>query len=183
MMIATSTNILCLVHVEMIYNDLHAYGTIVIHFIIWYAGVVYSKYITTRLPVEIIYLMSVFMPVQMLLYKYRAGKEIEDTKRRILLEISESNIFSLINAVPEGIVVIDINSQVLMKNEAYQRLMQNIEFHELKVIEKYRIKDSVYHGSLSESIFNFKKSEKKSINFGVFTINSVYLECTGTKIA
>ena len=107
--------------------------------------------------------------------------EYKEIERKILLETSQANIHNLVNAVPEGIVVIDQNQKILMKNEAFQKLINDTQFDDIKIIKKYSTAEFLFDESLSECIFEFKKNTQNSIIFGVFLIKTLNLECTGTK--
>ena len=115
-------------------------------------------------------------------YRYRINKDYEEINSKILLETSEANINYLINAVPEGIIVIDKNEKIIMKNEAYNNLLQEENISYVKLLEKYTPRDSTFNESLLECINEFKYNTKNSIKFGFFVVKSVYIECTGTKI-
>ena len=142
---------------------------------------VLSGHVSHFPPPDIIFTLITFLASQLIWYWYQISGEYEEIERKILLETSQSNIHNLINAVPEGIVVLDKKSEILMKNEAFSLLLQENEFYSIKLMKKYNF-EPVFNENLLECIFGFQESSNKNVVFGVFIIKSVYLECTGAKI-
>lgn len=115
-------------------------------------------------------------------YRYKLQKDYEEIERKIMLEDNQSNICNLINAVPEGIVVISKDCQVIMKNSTLEKLLSGLPLEDLKLIEKFCNFKEYFNENLCSSIKDFICSEKGSIKFGVLLVNEKYLDCTGTKI-
>ena len=173
---------LCYGHLELAYEKLFGYITITLHYLIWLVGALYSGYLDDTTPSEVIYGLVVIVPLHLLYYGHKVSREFDEIERKILLEISESNIMNLVNAVPEGIVVVDNDSKTIMKNETYEKLVQGAQFSNIKFIEKYHQKENLFKENFLECLNEFNKTSKISIKFGVFFEKSAFIECTGTKI-
>jgi hypothetical protein len=111
-------------------------------------------------PSDVVFILVTFVFSQLIWYKNRVKNEYKEIERKILLETSQANIHNLVNAVPEGIVVIDQNQKILMKNEAFQKLINDTQFDDIKIIKKYSTAEFLFDESLSECIFEFKKTHK-----------------------
>lgn len=122
-----------------------------------------------------------FLVLKISWYNHRVFTEYEGIERKLLLETSEANINNLVNAVPEGIIVIDENQNILMKNEAFVIFLKDKQLIELKPIKKYNSGTSLSE-NLSDSVKSFRISLKKTAKFGVIYEKNAYLECTGSKI-
>lgn len=182
LLIATTVHIFCHVHMELIFNTVHGYCTIIIHLTIWYLGSYYSGFVNSQMPNELIFTMVFFAVANFFWYKYKLWKDYQDIERKIHLEENQSNILNLINAVPEGIVVVSENCEVIMKNCTYDKLLQGNILEEMKLIEKFCSDQKRFDEDLRKKICEFFGTDKDSTKFGVLMANRNYLECTGSKV-
>ncbi|OMJ85967.1 hypothetical protein SteCoe_12599 [Stentor coeruleus] len=182
LLIATTVHIFCHVHMEIIFNTFHGYLSIIIHLSLWYTGSYYSGIINSQMPNELVFTMGFFVCANFFWYKYKLWKDYQDIERKIHLEENQSNISNLINAVPEGIIVVSEICEIIMKNCTYDKLLQGTSLEELKLIEGFCSNQKGFDENLCKKIVEFFGTDKNSTKFGVLLANMNYLECTGSKV-
>lgn len=106
----------------------------------------------------------------------------EDTKRKIQLDVEKVNIDNLINAIPEGVAVINKNLEVIMKNNAFLKLLQDSSILQLEIDKNFKEKPPKDCESLQKSLEKFNESVEYTTTFGVCRFKNFFLECTGSKI-
>lgn len=180
--IAAGVHVFCHVHLELIYNSIHGYITIAINMALWVSGAVVSNIVSSSPPVDMIFALIAFVCSKVFWYKYKLLKDYEEIERKLMLEDYQSNICNLINAVPEGIVVINEDCKIIMKNFTYKKLLQGLDIEELEVIEKYSNDQQGFEKNLCKNIRIFISTDRDSTKFGVLVVNEDYLDCTGTKV-
>lgn len=180
--IAAGVHVFCHVHLELIYNSIHGYITIAINMALWVSGAVVSSIVSSSPPVDMIFALIAFVFSKVFWYKYKLLKDYEEIERKLMLEDYQSNICNLINAVPEGIVVINEDCKIIMKNFTYEKLLQGLDIEELEVIEKYSNDQQGFEKNLCKNIRIFISTDRDSTKFGVLVVNEDYLDCTGTKV-
>ena len=138
LIIAVAMHIFYNAQMDIIATPWHGYLALVFHTFLWCTGAVYSKTVKNYPPSDVVFILVTFVFSQLIWYKNRVKNEYKEIERKILLETSQANIHNLVNAVPEGIVVIDQNQKILMKNEAFQKLINDTQFDDIKIIKKYQ---------------------------------------------
>ncbi|OMJ86874.1 hypothetical protein SteCoe_11508 [Stentor coeruleus] len=180
--IAAGVHVFCHVHLELIYNPIHGYATIAINMVLWVSGAIFSGLISSSPPIDMIFAFIAFVCSKIFWYKYKLIKDYEEIERKLMLEDYQSNICKIINAVPEGIVVINEDCKVIMKNFTYEKLLQGLDIEELNLIEKYSNDQKDFEENLCKNIRLFINTDRDSTKFGVLIVNDDYLDCTGTKV-
>ena len=170
-------------HIELIYNKWLGHLTLILQNTIWCFVPYYTGTITEIPNSSIILAVVGNLALQLILYEHKFTKQYDDIGRKIILETNESNIHNLINAIPEGIIVIDSSHAILMKNTAYDKLIGTENLIELQRINKYHNKIYKKNYNLKEDINQFTLTGKNSIIIGIIQVHDRYLECTSTKIA
>ena len=168
-------------HLEFVYNRFQGYITILVFTAAWCYFSGYSGAIKGPIPTDMILTLSVLVVVQLLWYRHRVRKDYEEIYRKIDLETSESNVKNLINAIPEGITVMNQDLCILMRNSASLRLLQGQSIFELKINQKFTKKKRNTCEKLINYVKEFKESVEINTSFGVFSINNNFLDCTGSK--
>ena len=168
-------------HLEFIYNRLQGYITRLMHTIIWCSLGLSTSLTTLEVPPDVLLALGLFVILQLVGYRYRVSKDYEELVRKIELEMSDSNVRNLINAIPEGITVLNENLEVIMSNSASLKLIQGENILQLKIDAKFTKKLGQECYELLKYVMDFKESEEITTTFGVCAINNYYLECTGSK--
>lgn len=181
-MIACSVSIMINGQLELIYMKYQGYIILVGNLFIWIFFALYSGFIKSFPPPEIIFTIFSYLAMQIITYRYQYKKDFEEIQKTILLETQYSNTNNLINSIPEGLIVIDRNQNVLMSNLAGSDLFLSFKIDQILFLEKYKTANEDFKQSLQENISVFWNSNKISTVFGVALVSSNYLECTGTKI-
>ena len=115
-------------------------------------------------------------------YYYRISKDYEEIHREIQLENKQSNIQSLINAIPEGIIAMNDRFEVLLSNNASLKLLNGSQALTLKINKKFNNKEENISESLMKYVQEFRDSEETTTTFGVCNASKNFLECTGSKM-
>lgn len=167
-------------HIELIYNRVHGYLTIIFHMFLWCAVGLYSGVLTQEF--EIGFCLAVFLVLQLMMYKFKAKQDLDLFKDKVKNEICIYNVTDLINTVPEGIVVLGESNEIIMKNAAYQKLIGETRLSEMNHIQKYHNIMYKINLNLEEDVRLFRTHPENTISFGIVQINMNYIECTATKI-
>ena len=122
-----------------------------------------------------------FLIIQFVWYTYQVSRDYEFLRSKIELEVSDLNVNNLLNAIPEGILVLNKDLKVLMSNTPYQKIMQGHGLFELKLNEKFNLKERNTRRVLMEYVKGFVSSPEITTTFGVCYFHNYYLECTGSK--
>ena len=168
-------------HLEFVYSRIQGYSTILFHAFLWCFFAYNTNFIKSHLSPDVALAIFLLVILQLIWYGYQINKEYEELSRKIELEISHSNAKNLINAIPEGIAVLNANLEILMSNNSNFKLLQGQDIFRLKINEKFKKKDSDECMELGTHVRKFKESEEVTTIFGVCAINNYYLECTGSK--
>lgn len=167
---------------EFIYKSNYGHAAIVVHTGLWIFFANYSGLITSQIPPDIYFALFLQILFQFVWYRNLVLRDYEDVLRRISLELREVNTKNLINAIPEGIVVLNKDLEVLMSNKANKKLAQGFTIFELKINEKFNNKQSNICEDLMKYVKDFKDSEDTTTNtFGICNVHNSYLEVTGSK--
>ena len=166
---------------EFVYNSVLGYILITLHLAIWCGYAVHTEYIKTTPPLAVIFRLIYFIIVQFLWYTYQVSRDYEYLKNKIEIEISEMNVKNLLNAIPEGVVVLNEKLEILMSNTPYLKIMQEHGILELKLHEKFNLKERNTCKELMGYVQEFIISSDIITNFGVCFFHNFYLECTGSK--
>ena len=168
-------------NLEFVYSSIHGYMIISVHAIIWCYCSVQSGYIKEMPPADVLFALIIAIVVQYFWYHCKISKDYEEINREIQLENKQANIQNLINAIPEAIIVMDKNFQILMSNDANQKLLHECQHTDLKIHQRFNNKQENISESLMKYVEEFRDSEERTTNFGVCDANKHYLECTGSK--
>ena len=179
LIIAGSVHILCHGHLELIYHPRLGYFVILLYEVVWCSTAVYSGFVKSAPPPDIIFTLFTFFILQIIWYRYRIAKDYEEIESKLLLEVKKDNIQSLISSIPEGIVVMDQYFQILMINPSYSKLKCDIP--ELKILQNLSRKQKETGKFLMECIKEFNESQQTTTIFGVCSHHDFYIECTGSK--
>lgn len=167
---------------EMAYTRLQGYSSIILQYVIWMICSSQKGILKEPVQIEVLLSIGFLIVFKLLSFNWHFNLEIEDLKVKIELENTECNLNSLLQAIPEGILVLDSNHEVKMMNSAYKNFFKNWE------TDKYLFKgievlnSSTLSNSLQNKIEEFWRSENKETVFGFFSHESKQIECTGTKI-
>ena len=147
----------------------------------WCFFVYYSGALTVSPTPHVIIALVYFVIIQLVWFNYHSSKGHQEARRIIELERIDSNVNSLINAIPEGIAVLDQNLELLMSNNAFLKLMQGHSIFELQLNRKFNIKEKNTCEDLMKYVKEFTSSQETITTFGVCFFNNFYIECTGNK--
>ena len=168
-------------HLEFVYNRVQGYITIALHTFMWCYFAVDTGYIRLPVPHDVVFALSVLVIFQFIWYRYHMSKDYDELKNKIELEISDSNIKNLINAIPEGVAVLSENLSILMSNSASLKLLQGQTIFQLKINERFNNHQRNTCQDLMKYVNEFKESQEITTTFGVCSVQNFYLECTGSK--
>ena len=166
---------------ELVYNKVQGCITIILHTVAWCFYVYYSGALTVSPTPHVIIALVYFVIIQLVWFNYHSSKGHQKARRIIELERSDLNVNSLINALPEGIAVLDQNLELLMSNNAFLKLMQGHSIFELQLNRKFNIKEKNTCEDLMKYVKAFTSSQEKITTFGVCFFNNFYIQCTGNK--
>ena len=168
-------------HLEFVYNRLQGYLTIVLHqFGWWYLGYSFVP-VKSSMPHDVALAFLLLLCLQFIWYNYHVNRDYQELTTKIELETSETNVKNLINAIPEGIAVLNEKLEVLMCNNATAKLIQTQSIFELMINQKFNNKQKNTSHKLMKYVREFKDSQETSTTFGVCSVEHFYLECTGSK--
>lgn len=179
--IAASTNLMFHGHLDLVHNDIHGYITIILQIIIWIVCAIYSGKFHDKPPLEIFYTIVSILIYRLIWFKYRQDRERLEFKNRIELKIKESNINSLLQVIPEGIIVMDLKLQTKMTNPAFQFLFPENEINNLEFVKLHHHYLYRHNQFLYQDIQQFIRSDTEKIIFGVTQALGNKLECTASK--
>ena len=168
-------------HLEFVYNRVQGYITIALHTFMWCYFAVDTGYIRLPVPHDVVFALSVLVIFQFIWYRYHMSKDYDELKNKIELEISDSNIKNLINAIPEGVAVLSENLSILMSNSASLKLLQGQTIFQLKINGRFNNHQRNTCQELMKYVNEFKESQETTTTFGVCSVKNLYLECTGSK--
>ena len=126
---------------ELVYIKIQGCIIIILHTTVWCFFVYYLGVLTVSPTPHIIIALVYFVIIQLVWFNYHSSKGYQEARRKIELERSDLNVSNLINAIPEGIAVLDQNLELLMSNSAFQKLMQGHSIFELQINRKFNIKE------------------------------------------
>lgn len=168
-------------NLEFIYSSTQGYLIISAHAIVWVYCSVHTGYIQ-KPPADVVFAFIFIVCLQYFWYNYRVSKDYEEINREIQLENKQTNIKNLINAIPEGVIVMSKNFEILLNNQASQKLLNGGQFVDLNINQKFNNKEEDISESLMKYVEEFRDSEETTTIFGVCSTGSNYLECTGSKM-
>ena len=119
--------------------------------------------------------------LQVVWYRHSVSRDYQDIKINIELENKQCNVQNLLNAIPEGILVLDKDLKIIMKNKASEKLLKENNILYLKLHEKYNNKEKNTSIELEKYVKEFKESSEKSTTFGMCNSGCYSIECTGSK--
>ena len=166
---------------ELVYIKIQGCIIIILHTTVWCFFVYYLGVLTVSPTPHIIIALVYFVIIQLVWFNYHSSKGHQKARRIIELERSDLNVNSLINALPEGIAVLDQNLELLMSNNAFLKLMQGHSIFELQLNRKFNIKEKNTCEDLMKYVKAFTSSQEKITTFGVCFFNNFYIQCTGNK--
>ena len=166
---------------ELVYSNVQGCIMILLHTTVWCTCAYYSGFLTVFPSPHIFIGLTYFIIIQLIWFNYKSSKGYKETRRKIELESSDSNINSLVNAIPEGIAVFDQHLELLMSNNAFEKLMQGHNIIELQINRKFNIKERNICDDLIKYVKEFTSSQEATTTFGVCFFNNFYIECTGNK--
>lgn len=169
-------------HLKFVYNRAQGHVVIILHAVIYGYFASNSGFVKGLIPADVIFTLVLLTALQLLWYRHVVRKEYEGLTRKIELEISHSNVKNLIDAIPEGIVVLNKELDVLMSNKASAKLLEGQGVFQLQINEKFNIKQRNTCVELIKNVSEFKESVETAITFGVCSTNNYHLECTGSKM-
>ena len=147
-------------HLEFTYSRLQGYITIVLHTIIWCCLGISTSLMNPEAPPDVILALGFLVILQLIGYRYRVTKDYEDLIRKIEMEMNNSNVRNLINAIPEGVAVLNENLEVIMSNSASLKLIQGENILQLKIDAKFTKKLGQECYELLKYVMDFKESEE-----------------------
>ena len=168
-------------YLELIYSKIQGYITIIIHTFIWGFLIVSSDMAHTRKLLEISFILTLFLSLQIVWYWYSVSRDYQEIRINIELENKQCNVQNLLNAIPEGILVLDKDLKIIMKNKASEKLLKENNILYLKLHEKYNNKEKNTSIELEKYVKEFKESSEKSTTFGMCNSGCYSIECTGSK--
>lgn len=115
-----------------------------------------------------------------LLFKDRYDKHIESIKTKIKLSKKEAQIHNLVQAMPEGVLVMDYNKTVLLENKAYKFYVT--DFSKLHYKNRFLKFSENEEYSIESDLKEFFQSNEQKIVFGSVKEKDYILEVTATKI-
>lgn len=168
-------------HLEFTYDVMQGYGTIVAHLVIWCFCAVKSGQIKDFPPGDVFFLLGIVSYLQFRRYSYQVSNDRELIKRKLNLNAKQTNIQNLLNSVPEGVAVLNVNYQILMKNDSFEKLTQGYTLSDMKINQKFSVNKQNTFENLLQCIQEFQNSQEVTTTFGVCVCQRFYLECTGSK--
>ena len=115
-----------------------------------------------------------------LFFKNRLDSEVEGAKNKCIIDRKQTLISAIVQALPEGILVIDYNCSFLLSNKAFDVLVNGkLDLPYIPQLKNYIETEST---CLIEDIGPFCKSHQQKIVFGTVKTAGFMLEVTGTKI-
>ena len=115
-----------------------------------------------------------------MLFKHRFESELENFHNKIKVEAKENLIHSLVQAIPEGILVIDYSYQKILSNNSYSILAN--DSISLEYLPHFKPISGAVKKDLKEDIGHFMNSNQEQIVFGAVKSMSLILEVTATKL-
>ena len=168
-------------HLELIYSKIQGCITIIIHTSIWGYFIVSIDMSDTRKVLQMSSIIIIFLCLQLVWYWYAVSRDYQEIRVNIELENKQCNVQNLLNAIPEGILVLDKDLKVIMENKASQKLLKENNILELKLHEKYNNKEKNTSIALVKYVKEFKESSENSTTFGMCKSGCYSIECTGSK--
>ena len=135
----------------------------------------------TRKVLEIAFIITIFLFLQVVWYWYSVSRDYQEIRINIELENKQCNVQNLLNAIPEGILVLDKDLKIIMKNKASEKLLKENNILYLKLHEKYNNKEKNTSIELEKYVKEFKESSENSTTFGMCNSGCYSIECTGSK--
>ena len=169
-------------HLEFLYTYTQGYIAIALHSLILCSLAFYSQIIKENLPSDVIAALVLLIILQFLWFRYQVRRDYQELKIKIELEVSDSNVKNLINAIPEGIVVLDHDLKVIMSNTASLKLLGGGSCLHLKIYQKFQNNESSSYRELLKHVEEFTECVENTTSFGVCSANNYMLECTGSKM-
>lgn len=179
---AASTNFMFHGHLDLIYNDTHGYATIIFQIIIWTLCAFYKGIFSNKPSLEIFYTIGSIFFYRLIWFRYRQEHGRLDFKNQLEVKIKESNINSLLQVIPEGIIVMDSNLKVKMANPAFQSLFPTMDMNNLEYVKLHHHALYKHNQYLHEDIQQFVNSGTEKTVFGLIQTLDKKLECTGSKV-
>lgn len=166
--------------VEMCLSFRSGIISITVHMILWSTTAYFSGNCPIPSDMETWFALICFYIFHILLFKDRYDKQIESITNKVKLQKKEAQIHSLVQTMPEGILVVNFTKDVLLTNEAYKTFVK--DFDQMKYKNKLHTQTDASVKYLNEDLQNFIKSTEKKIVFGTVVENECVLEVTATKI-
>lgn len=165
---------------EMAYTFQSGVIYICLHSVAWCLAGYYSSHIPFPEDIDTCFsILSTFL-FHILFFKNRFDSEIEGVKNKCIIDKKQDLISTIVQAIPEGILVIDYNCGYLLKNASFDVLVNgNLDLPYIPLLKNYAETKSTM---LSEDIKEFCLSHQLKIVFGTVKSCGFMLEVTGTKV-
>ena len=180
--IASSTQFLYHGFLGLAYCEMHGYICILLNFVVWTIAAVYSGCIPMDAPPCIIYILFLILILRLFSFKYSFQIEKTHFCDRIRMENKDNNIQGLLAVIADGILVLDYDLNVQMKNTAFDALIGNGEYRNLEYLEHHRNESYKKNTQLSQDIEYFISSCETSVTFGVTKLPANKIECAASKL-
>lgn len=165
---------------EMAYSFHSGVIYICLHFSTWCFAGYYSGSIPYPQDSDTYFTILSVLFFHILFFKNRFDSEIEAAKNKCIIDRKQTLISSIVQAIPEGILVLDYNCSFLLKNNSFDILVNSkLDLPYIPQLKNYTESESTY---LLEDIKVFFKSHQQKIVFGTVKAAGFMLEVTGTKI-
>ena len=165
---------------EMAYTFHSGVVFICLHLATWCMAGYYSGHIPyPKEPDTWMTLMNVLL-FHILFFKNRFDVQIEGIRNKCIIERKQVLINSIVQAIPEGLLVCDYSLSFLLKNASFDILVgDNLNLKYIPQLKNWNENNTQF---LSDDIRNFCKTNHQRIVFGTVLAGNFKLEVTATKI-
>lgn len=167
------------IHANTLLDKPEGFFLLTSHCIVWFF---FQSFLISLPDISVLFTLVLTFSVQFFWYSKTFDKEFQNLSLRVNLEANQVNITHLLDAIPEGIVVIDSQDKILMKNTAYQNLFKDTDFSMMNHVQKYHNNMYKINLNIEEDIKLFRLKPENTISFGIIQNRSHFIECTATKI-
>lgn len=152
---------------------------IIIHLLFWIFAGYFSGHIPYPNEQDTWFTIFSVFAFHVLFFKHRFESQYENTKIKFQIEKKEALINSLVQAIPEGILVLDYKCRFLLENNSFKALVK--DYSNLK----YYRQNAPGPGRTNFLIHDLKEyfnASSEKIVFGIVISGDFKLEVTATKI-
>lgn len=165
---------------EMAYSFHSGVICICLHSATWCLAGYYSGHIPYPQDSDTCFSIISVLLFHILFFKNRFDSEMEGIKNKCIIDKNQALISTIVQAIPEGILVIDFKCEYILKNASFDVLVNgNLDLPYIPQLKNYVETKSTM---LSEDIKEFCSAHQQKIVFGTVKACGIMLEVTGTKI-